>query len=146
MCLAVLPTYQIETVSEPLIVYKVCTRLIQNNRVHSSIQGYEYPAGQLQICQNPFNLAESWYHCRFVDSIDKFKTKALFGENLKGSWVSGKFYMITTGFHFYFNIERILNFHIDPEDIIAPFQIPVGARIIRGIDNELGVTNQIMRL
>lgn len=149
MCLAVLPTYQVETLSKPLIVYKVC-QWVQNNRLYSSVRGYEYPAGQLQICQNPFNLAESWYHCRFADSKDKFKTKDLFGENLKGSWVSSKFYMITTGFHFYFNAERALN-SIDhhcnfSEDIITPFQIPAGARIIRGIDDELGVTDQIMRL
>lgn len=146
MCLAVLPTYKIETLSKPLIVYKVCTQWVQNHRLYSSVRGYGYPAGQLQICQNPFNLAESWYHCRFADSKDKFKTKALFGENLKGSWVSGKFYMITTGFHFYFNIERIMDCRIDSEDIVVPFQIPVGARIIRGIDDELGVTDQIMRL
>lgn len=149
MCLAVLPTYQIETLSNPLIVYKVCTLGLQKNELYSPIQEYKYPAGQLQVCQNPFNLAESWYYCRFVDSKDKFKAKALFGENLKSSWAFGEFYMIATGFHFYFSVERALNSinrHDDSSNIIAPFQIPAGAKIIRGIDNELGVTNQIMRL
>lgn len=149
MCLAVLPTYQVEILSKPLVVYKVCTLRLQNNELYSSVQQHKYPAGLLQICQNPFKRAESWYHCRFVDSKDKFKAKALFGEDLKSSWISGKFHMITTGFHFYFNVERALdsmNCHGDPSDIIVPFLIPAEAQIISGIDDELGVTNQIMRL
>lgn len=150
MCLAVLPTYQVETLSEPLIVYKVCTQRVQNNRLYSSIQGYEYPAGQLQVCQEPFKLATEWRYCRFVDSKDHFKTKALFEEDLRVIWMCGKFHMITTGFHFYFNIARALHsidqHYTSSEDIITPFQIPAGARIIRGIDDELGVTDQIMRL
>lgn len=149
MCLAVLPTYQIETLSEPLVVYKICTLRLQNNELYSSIQQHKYPAGLLQVCQNPFNLAKSWYYCRFVDSKDKFKAKALLKENLKSSWAFGKFHMITTGFHFYFNAERALyslSGHGDPSDIIVPFQIPAGARVITGIDDELGVTDQIMRL
>lgn len=150
MCLAVLPTYQIETLSKPLVVYKICLLGLQNNELYSSIQHYRYPASKLQVCNKSFKFAESWYYCRFVDSKDEFKAKVLFGENLKGSWVSGKFRMITTGFHFYFNAERALdsiNRHgASSEDIIVPFLIPAGARIIRGIDNELGVTDQIIRL
>lgn len=150
MCLAVLPTYQIETLSKPLIVYKVCTLYVRNNRLYSSIQGYEYPAGQLQVCQTPFKLATEWRSCRFIDAIEHFKTKVLFEEDLKVIWMIGKFHMITTGFHFYFNIERALDsikqHYNSSEDIITPFQIPAGARIIRGIDDKLGVTNQIMRL
>lgn len=83
MCLAVLPTYQIEILSRPLVVYKICILGLQNNELYSSIQHYRYPAGKLQVCQNPFKLAESWYHCRLVDSKDEFKVKALFGEDLK---------------------------------------------------------------
>lgn len=149
MCLAVLSTYQVEILSRPLVVYKICTLGNQNNELYSSIQQHKYPAGLLQVCQNPFNLAKSWYYCRFVDSKDKFKAKALLGENLKSSWAFGKFDMITTGFHFYFNVERALdsiNCHDDPSDIIVPFLIPAGAKIIRGIDNDLGVTDQIIRL
>lgn len=149
MCLAVLPTYQVETLSEPLVVYKVCILRLRNNELYSSIQEYKYPAGQLQICQNPFKLAPEWRYCSLVDSKDELKVKALFGKGLKSSWMSGKFHMITTGFHFYFNAERALysiSCHCNPSDIIVPFQIPTGARIIRGIDDELGVTDQIMRL
>lgn len=63
--------------------------------------------------------------------------------------MSDKFHMITTGFHFYFSVERALdtiNCHGDSSNIIVPFLIPAEAKIIRGIDNELGVTDQIMRL
>lgn len=150
MCLAVLPTYQVEILSKPLVIYKICTLRLQNNELYSSIQQYKYSAGLLQVCQNPFNLAESWYHCRFVDSKDKFNAEVLFEEDLKVMWMCGKFHMITTGFHFYFTIERALdsiNDCYNPSDnILVPFLIPAGARIIRGIDNELGVTDQIMRL
>lgn len=150
MCLAVLPTYQVEILSKPLVVYKICTLGLQNNELYSSIQQHKYPAGLLQVCQAPFKLATEYRYCRFVDSKDNFKTKVLFGEHLKNAWASGKFHMIATGFHFYFNIERALdsiNQRYNPsEDIIVPFQIPAGARIIRGIDNDLGVTDQIMRL
>jgi len=56
--------------------------------------------------------------------------------------------MIKTGFHFYFTIERALNswIYCYGLDIVIPFLIPTGSQIIRGIDKDLGVCNQIMRL
>ena len=150
MCLAILPSCQIETLSESLIVYKVCIIKFRDNELYSSVQNYKYPSGKLQVCNNPFRLAVDRRECIYADTKEMVKIKALFGENLTHSWVLGKFYMITTGFHFYFTIKRALyfiNLYNNPFDtIIVPFQIPAGARIIRGIDEELGVTDQIIRL
>lgn len=60
--------------------------------------------------------------------------------NLRPLWFEGSFELIQTGFHFCFEGKR----HYRDTSNMWEFLIPAGAHIITGIDNTLGVTDQIM--
>lgn len=150
MCLAVVNDFQIKTVESPIIVYKEAFYDDFNEGVISKYQGFEYPLNKIVTCSEPFSIV-----CR--DRLSSFCTYDItetaavnkyFGAEqnivdvtkLRELWFAHHFELIQTGFHFCFGDKN------QPRNIskMCQFLIPVGARIIIGIDNTLGVTDQIM--
>lgn len=61
-------------------------------------------------------------------------------KNLSTMWIKGMFQLITTGFHFMYSEKR----RASTDYIFGEFMIPKGARVITGIDEDLGVTDKII--
>lgn len=141
MCLAVFPNSKPIILERPLIVYK--SGFIENKKFYSSCKKYHYKVNKLYTCRNPFLIEKDpdnmypsdWKECRIVTDI--FQDD----ENLSYTQLvfSGKLQFIKTGFHFYKHSHR-------SKYQTWQFEIPAGAQVIFGIDQELGVTNKIKLL
>lgn len=148
MCLAVVKDFQIKTVESPITVYKEASYNEFYNKVYSKYQFFEYKRGKLVTCKDPFLTLERDSLSSFCvyDAIETMAVNKYFGREAKviidhyvrQLWFIGSFELIQTGFHFCFENQS--------RDIskMREFLIPAGARIITGIDDTLGVTDQIM--
>lgn len=150
MCLAVVNDFQIKTVESPITVYKEVFYDASDRIAVSKYQEFEYPLNQIVMCANPFSTVYRDAPSSFCtyDMIETAAVHKCFGGELnivdvsriRTLWYIHHFELIQTGFHFCFGDKRQLR------DIskMCQFLIPAGARIIIGIDNTLGVTDQIM--
>lgn len=150
MCLAVVNDFQIKTVESPITVYKEAFYDKFDRVAVSKYQEFGYPLNQIVTCENPFltvHHKNAFSFCVY-DTIESVAVHKYFGEKIADDdvsrirklWYADHFELIQTGFHFCFgdknqtrNISKMLQ-----------FLIPVGAHIVIGIDNTLGVTDQIM--
>lgn len=146
MCLAVVKDFQIKTVESPTIVYKEVSYNELYKSAFSKYQFFRYQRGKLTICECPFLTLyrDDIYSFCLYDSIETvavntyFKLEAVnFIDYIRQLWFKGSFELIQTGFHFCFGDKR------HPRNM-REFLIPAGAHIITGIDDTLGVTDQIM--
>lgn len=150
MCLAVVKDFQIKTVESPITVYKEASYDDLSKIATSKYQGFEYERGKIVICEQPFlTLDRDDISSFFIyDSIEAVAINKHFGlgavsfidDCLRQLWFKGYFELIKTGFHFCFGNEK--QSRIIPR--MCQFLIPAGAHIITGIDDTLGVTDQIM--
>lgn len=148
MCLAVVNDFQIKIVKSPITVYKEAYYDEHHNIAISRYQGFKYKRGEIVTCKNPFlTLDRDDISSYFLyDSIEgKAVAKYLDVDplemlNLRQLWFQGSFELIQTGFHFCFGDKN----QIRDISKMCQFLIPVGAHIVIGIDNTLGVTDQIM--
>lgn len=150
MCLAVVNDFQIQTVESPIIVYKEAFYDESNKIAVSKYQEFEYPLNKIVTCPNPFSTVcrdEPLSFCTY-DITETAAVNTYFtGENfvsdipkVRDLWFAHHFELIQTGFHFCFGDKRQFR-NISK---MCQFLIPVGAHIVIGIDNTLGVTDQIM--
>ena len=146
MCLAVIKDFQIKTVESPIIVYKEARYDKFDKIATSKYQHFEYKRGKIVTCKDPFLTLyrDSVYSFCLYDSIETIainKHRGLeavaFIDNIRELWFAGHFELIQTGFHFCFGDKRQFR-------DMCEFLIPAGAHIITGIDDTLGVTDQIM--
>ena len=151
MCLAVIKDFQIKTVESPIIVYKEARYDESDKIATSKYQGFEYKRGEIVTCKNPFLTQDRDDISSFFvyDAIESVTVNEYFRlgtvdviTHLRELWFTGSFELIKTGFHFCFGDKNQLR-NISH---MCEFLIPAGARIITGIDNTLGVTDQIMLL
>ena len=152
MCLAVIKDFQIKTVESPIIVYKEVSYDKFDKIATSQYQGFEYECGKIVTCKDPFLTLDrdDISSCCVYDSIEAVAVNEHFGLETEGIvdhrvrklWFAGHFELIQTGFHFCFGDKR------QSRNIsrMCEFLIPAGAHIVTGIDNTLGVTDQIMLL
>lgn len=150
MCLAVVNNFQIKTVESPITVYKEASYNELYESAFSKYQFFRYTRGKLVTCECPFltlNRDSISSFCVY-DSIEAVTVNKHFGLKatvtvdycVRQLWFEGSFELIQTGFHFCFGDNN------QPRDIskMREFLIPAGAHIITGIDDTLGVTDQIM--
>ena len=150
MCLAVIKDFQIKTVESPITVYKEVSYDNLSKIATSKYQSFKYKRGEIVTCKNPFlTLNHDDISSFFVyDSIEAVAINKHFGlgavsfvdDCLRGLWLKGYFELIQTGFHFCFGNDK--QSRIIPR--MREFLIPPGAHIITGIDDTIGVTDQIM--
>lgn len=148
MCLAVIKDFQIKTVESPIIVYKEAHYDKFDKIAISRYQSFEYQRGKLVTCKCSFLTLyrdEVFSFCLY-DSIETIAVNKHFGleavdfiDYICELWFGGSFELIQTGFRFCFGDKR------QSRDM-CEFLIPAGAHIVTGIDNTLGVTDQIMLL
>lgn len=150
MCLAVINNFQIKTVESPITVYKEAFYDESNKIAVSKYQGFEYPLNKIVTCSEPFSTVYRDKRSSFCthDIAEAAAVNTYFtGENfvsdipkVRDLWFAHHFELIQTGFHFCFGDKN------QTRDIskMCQFLIPTGAHIITGIDNTLGVTDQIM--
>lgn len=150
MCLAVIKDFQIKTVESPITVYKEVSYDKFDKIATSKYQGFEYKRNEIVTCKNPFLTQDrdDISSCCVYDSIEAVAVNKHFGlgtvsfvdDCLRQLWFKGYFELIQTGFHFCFGDKR------QSRNIsrMYEFLIPAGAHIITGIDDTLGVTDQIM--
>lgn len=150
MCLAVVNDFQIQTVESPITVYKEARYDKFDKRAVSKYQGFEYPLNKIVTCSKPFSTVyrdDPFSFCLY-DPRETIAVNKYFGEEqdvtenfrIRQLWFSNHFELIQTGFHFCFGDKRQLR-NISK---MCQFLIPVGSHIVTGIDNTLGVTDQIM--
>ena len=151
MCLAVVKDFQIKTVESPIIVYKEASYNKLYETAFSKYQFFKYHRNKLVTCECPFltlDRDDTSSFCLY-DPIETVAIKKHFGleatdviTRLRRLWFKGSFELIQTGFHFCFGGKN------QPRDTskMCEFLIPAGAHIITGIDDTLGVTDQIMLL
>ena len=149
MCLAVIKDFQIKTVESPITVYKE-VRYDESDKIATSkYQGFEYKRNEIVTCKNPFLTLDrdDISSCCVYDAIESVTVNEYFRlgtvdviTHLRKLWFAGHFELIQTGFHFCFGDKR------QSRNIsrMYEFLIPAGAHIITGIDDTLGVTDQIM--
>lgn len=149
MCLAIIKDFQIKTVESPITVYKEVSYDNFYKIATSPYQNFKYERGKIVTCEHPFltlDRSDILSFCLY-DSIETKTVNEYFGlsavyftDNIRQLWFEGSFELIQTGFHFCFGDKR------QCRDIseMCEFQIPAGAHIITGIDDTLGVTDQIM--
>lgn len=148
MCLAVVKDFQIKTVESPITTYKE-VRYDESDKIATSkYQGFEYKRNEIVTCKNPFLTLDrsDIFSCCVYDSTEEkalvkyFDIDPLKILDLRLLWFKGYFELIQTGFHFCFGDKN------QPRDMsnMHEFLIPAGAHIITGIDDTLGVTDQIM--
>lgn len=149
MCLAVVNDFQIKTVKSPITVYKEAFYNKFRKIAISKYQEFEYPLNQIVMCSNPFSTVhrdEPLSFCTY-DIVETTVVNKYFGEQnvvdvpkLRELWFTHCFELIQTGFHFCFGDKN------QTRDIskMCQFLIPASAHIVIGIDNTLGVTDQIM--
>lgn len=150
MCLAVVNNFQIKTVESPITVYKEAFYDKSDNIAVSKYQKFEYPLNKIVTCSEPFSTVyrDTRFSFCTYDMIETAAVNKYFEAEqnvvdvpkLRELWFVHHFELIQTGFHFCFGDKRQLR------DIskMCQFLIPAGAHIIIGIDNTLGVTDQIM--
>lgn len=149
MCLAVVNNFQIKTIESPIIVYKEA--FYESDKIAvSKYQRFEYPLNKIVTCSEPFStvcrdelLAFCTYDITETAAVNTYFTGENFVSDIpkvRDLWFAHHFELIKTGFHFCFGDKRQLR-NISK---MCQFLIPVGARIVIGIDNTLGVTDQIM--
>lgn len=150
MCLAVVKDFRIKTVESPITVYKEAFYDASNRIAISKYQEFEYPRNKIVTCSEPFStvyrdtpLSFCTYDITETAAINKYFTGENFVSDIpkvRDLWFAHHFELIQTGFHFCFGDKNQLR------DIskMCQFLIPVGARIIIGIDDTLGVTDQII--
>lgn len=150
MCLAVVNDFQIQTVESPITVYKEAFYNEFTKIAVSKYQRFEYTLNKIVTCSEPFSTVyrdEPLAFCTY-DTIEAAAVHEYFGAEqnvadipeLRDLWFAHHFELIQTGFHFCFGDKNQLR-NISK---MCQFLIPVGARIVIGIDNTLGVTDQIM--
>lgn len=140
MCLAVYPDFKIKIIEEPIFVYK--SGYITSSSFITPYQNYKYVPQELNICSNPFEIMEREDLEDFI-VYDEMEMAALINEfNFRSPstmWIKGMFQLITTGFHFMYSEKRMQSYYK-----FGKFMIPKGARVITGIDEDLGVTDKII--
>lgn len=150
MCLAVINNFQIKTIESPITVYKEAFYDESNKIAVSKYQGFEYPLNKIVTCSNPFSTVYRDTRSSFC-TYDITETAAVntyfTGENfvrdipkVRDLWFAHHFELIQTGFHFCFGDKN----QIRDISKMLQFLIPTGAHIVIGIDDTLGVTDQIM--
>ena len=150
MCLAVVKDFKIKTVESPITVYKEVSYDDLSKTATSKYQGFEYERGKIVTCEQPFLTLDrdNVFSFCLYDSIEAVAVNKHFGlgvvsfvdDCLRQLWFKGYFELIQTGFHFCFGNEK--QSRIIPK--MYEFLIPPGAHIITGIDDTIGVTDQIM--
>lgn len=149
MCLAVIKDFQIKTVESPITVYKKVSYNELYKTATSKYQDFKYECGKIVTCECPLLTLDrdDIYSFVLYDSIETVTVNEHFGlgavnivNHLRQLWFESSFELIQTGFHFCFGDKK------QPRNIsrMCEFLIPAGAHIITGIDNTLGVTDQIM--
>lgn len=150
MCLAVVNDFQIQTVESPIIVYKEAFYDESDKIAISKYQEFVYRLNKIETCSEPFSTVYCDRPLSFYlhDTREATAVNEYFGaeqnvtdiSKLCDLWLTHHFELIQTGFHFCFGDGRQLR------DIskMCQFLIPVGAHIVIGIDETLGVTDQIM--
>lgn len=150
MCLAVIKDFQIKTVESPITVYKKASYNKLYEVAFSKYQRFKYHRNKIVTCECPFltQVRDDTSSLCVYDSIEAVAVNKHFGleatptiyYHVRELWFKGSFELIQTGFHFCFGDKN------QPRDIskMCEFLIPVGAHIIIGIDDTLGVTDQIM--
>jgi len=150
MCLAVVNDFQIKTVESPITVYKEAFYDDSDKIAVSKYQEFEYPLNKIVTCENPFLTVrhKDVFSFYVYDTIETAVVNKYFGEKIadddvsriRALWYIHHFELIQTGFHFCFGDKNQLR------DIskMCKFLIPAGAHIVIGIDDTLGVTDQIM--
>ncbi len=143
MCLAVYKNFKIEIVKEPIFVYKIGCPLL--DCFTSPHYDYKYIQGELSVCPNPFEIMSRKYKEGFVvydqAEFDNLINEFKFGDPLI-LWMKETFDLIVTGFHFMYSNRRITS----TDYKLGIFAIPEGARVVTGIDSDLGVTDKIIYL
>lgn len=148
MCLAVIKDFQIKTVESPITVYKEASYNELYETAFSKYQFFKYHRNKIVTCENPFLTLDRDDIFSFIvyDSMEAMAVNKYFGQEAAATidhyvrqlWFKGYFELIQTGFHFCFeNQSRDMS-------KMREFLIPAGAHIITGIDDTLGVTDQIM--
>lgn len=150
MCLAVVNDFQIKTVESPITVYKEAFYDESDKIAVSRYQEFEYPLNKIVICSKPFltvyrdtRFSFCTYDVTETVAVSKYfesEQNVVDVTKLRELWFAHHFELIQTGFHFCFGDKN------QTRDIskMCQFLIPVGAHIVIGIDNTLGVTDQIM--
>lgn len=150
MCLAVVNDFQIQTVESPITVYKEAFYDKSDGIAISKYQEFVYLLNKIETCSEPFStvyrdepLSFNLYDITEIVAVNKYfgvEQNIADVPRIRELWFTHHFELIQTGFHFCFGDKN------QPRDIskMCQFLIPVGAHIIIGIDDTLGVTDQIM--
>lgn len=161
MCLVIEPHTIPEILETPKLVYKVCFCDKNTHRVFAGIRtDYEYKSGVLYICPNPFGI--ELFQRRYADFCEKTIISNYIEEHYEGYTLDDiltlanrdEIRFISTGFHFCYTLDRakktLSSMYYEEFElenlVISPFLIPKGAKVLTGIDNELGITNKIIRI
>lgn len=150
MCLAVVNDFQIQTIESPITVYKEAFYDDFTKVAVSKYQNFGYRLNKIVTCAHPFSTVyrdELLSFCIY-DVIEAAIVRKYFREEqnvadipeVRDLWFTRHFELIQTGFHFCFGDKN----QIRDISKMCQFLIPVGAHIVIGIDNTLGVTDQIM--
>lgn len=150
MCLGVTKNAVPQIITKPIIVYKIC-KLNENKEVCSLFYNFIYKHGKLLTCDNAFEEATDFGEQLFSDFMEQHSVETHFGLSITSEIIDilvarKDLRFIKTGFHFYINAKRIAQKSVFDNEIIFPFEIPAGAKVMFGIDHEVGITNMIKLL